>query len=282
MSSRTLCNFKTARKTITLGKETLIMAVLNCTPDSFSDGGSHEDTTAMVNHALEMIDQGAGLIDIGGESTRPGAKAVSEEEELSRVIPVIEALRKKSDILISIDTTKSNVARQAIEAGADIINDISAFKIDPKMKDVALETGAGCMLMHMRGTPQTMQQFLEYDDLIEDILTYFKETIKELTDFGIDEKCLMIDPGIGFSKNVDQNLQIIKELNLFSELNLPILLGTSRKSFIGHVLNKTNPQDRVWGTAASIAIGISNGAHAVRVHDITEMTDVAKLCDVLI
>ncbi|MCH2207971.1 MAG: dihydropteroate synthase [Lentisphaerales bacterium] len=282
MSKRPVYNFKSARKTLELGKQTLIMGVLNCTPDSFSDGGSYEDINAMVNRALEMIDQGAGLIDIGGESTRPGSEPVFEEEELKRVIPVIKKLREKSDILISIDTTKAKVAEAAIAAGADIINDISGFKIDPKMKQVAIDTKAGCMLMHMRGTPQTMQQFLEYDDIVEDIISYFQEIIDDLVSSGIDRQCLMIDPGIGFSKNVEQNLTLIRQLTDFEKLKLPILLGTSRKSFIGHVLGKQDPTDRVWGTAASIAIGIANGAHVVRVHDIKEMSDVARLSDSLI
>lgn len=282
MSKRPVYIFKTARKKIELGKETLIMGVLNCTPDSFSDGGSYKDIDAMVTRALDMIKQGAGLIDVGGESTRPGSKPVNEEEELKRVIPVIKKLRDKSDILISIDTTKAAVAKAAIEAGADIINDISGFKIDPAMKQVAIDTKAGCMLMHMRGTPQTMQQFLEYDDLVKDVIIYFEEIIDDLVKSGIDRQCIMIDPGIGFSKNVEQNLTLIKQLKDFECLKLPILLGTSRKSFIGHVLNKKDPKDRVWGTAASISIGIANGAHVVRVHDIPEMTDVAKLSDALL
>lgn len=282
MSKRPVYNFKTARKTIELGKETLIMGVLNCTPDSFSDGGSYENVDSMVKRALEMIEQGAGLIDIGGESTRPGSEPVDEAEELKRVVPVIQKLREQSEILISIDTTKAAVAQAAIEAGADIINDISGFKIDPKMKQVAINTQAGCMLMHMRGTPQTMQQFLDYEDIVQDIISYFEEIIRDLVSSGIDRKCLMIDPGIGFSKNVEQNLTLIRQLADFEKLKLPILLGTSRKSFIGHVLEKTDPTDRVWGTAASIAIGIANGAHVVRVHDIKEMSDVTRLSDAIL
>ncbi len=271
--------FHTANGILNIGPETLVMGVLNCTPDSFSDGGLHNTAAKAVERALEMIEQGAGLIDIGGESTRPGAKRVSESDELQRVIPVITALREQSDIPISIDTTKAVVAEEAIRAGADIINDISAFAADPKMKEVALKTGAGCMLMHMRGTPQTMQQFLEYDNLVEDIKHYFNNVIAGLTAFGIERKCLMIDPGIGFSKNVEQNLQLIKHLDEFLDLKLPILLGTSRKSFIGKVLEKPDPADRLWGTAASIAVGIVKGATVVRVHDISEMKDVAVLTD---
>jgi dihydropteroate synthase len=281
MSKRPLYTFKTPRKSIELGKETIIMGVLNCTPDSFSDGGSYQNRKRSLERALEMITQGAKIIDIGGESTRPGAAAVNEKEELSRVLPIIKDLRSESDTLISIDTTKAAVAKAAIEAGADIINDISAFKSDPQMKVVAKETGAGCMLMHMRGTPQTMQDFLDYNDIVQDVVLYFQEVIDELTAFGIDRQSLMIDPGIGFSKNVEQNLTLIRQLGDFKTLGLPILLGTSRKSFIGKILEKDDPNERVWGTAASIAIGIANGAHVVRVHDISEMADVARLSDCL-
>ena len=271
--------FKTAHRTLEINNKTLIMAVLNVTPDSFSDGGNYDSTDNAVQKALEMVDQGADIIDIGGESTRPGAQPVSLEEELKRTVPVIKALRKKSDILISIDTTKSEVARQAIKAGADIINDISAFKIDPKMTDVAAETGAGAMLMHMRGTPQTMQDNLKYKDLVGEIKTYFKDIIANLAKAGIQKESLMIDPGIGFSKNVEQNLQLINRLDEFLDFKVPILLGTSRKSFIGKVLNLENPSDRIWGTAASISIGIAKGASVVRVHDIKEMKQVSELTD---
>jgi dihydropteroate synthase len=275
-------DFKTASGTLEIGPETLIMGVLNCTPDSFSDGGEHNTVDKAVDRALEMIDQGSGLIDIGGESTRPGADKVSADEELARVIPVISTIREESDIPISIDTTKAAVAEEAIFAGADIINDISAFKMDPDMKGVAIRTGAGCMLMHMRGTPQTMQQFCEYDDLIADIKTYFTEIIEDLVQAGIDRSSLIIDPGIGFSKTADQNLQLINELDSFLDFNLPILLGTSRKSFIGKTLGKNDPADRIWGTAASNAVGIVKGASVVRVHDIAEMADVVRLTDAIL
>jgi len=258
------------------------MAVLNVTPDSFSDGGSYSSVDTAVEKALEMIKQGADIIDIGGESTRPGAVPVLLEKELKRTVPVITALRKKSEVLISIDTTKAEVARKAIKAGADIINDISAFKIDPEMKQVAVETGAGAMLMHMRGTPQTMQNDLHYDDLIGEIKSYFSEIIEDLEQAGIDRQKLMIDPGIGFSKNVEQNLQLINQLDQFLEFNVPILLGTSRKSFIGKVLKLGNPSERIWGTAASISVGICKGATVVRVHDIDEMKQISSLTDAIL
>ena len=275
-------SFKTAHNTIEIKNKTLIMAVLNVTPDSFSDGGSYADVKTAVKNAMQMVEQGADIIDIGGESTRPGAEKVSQETELKRVIPVIKSIRELSIVPISIDTTKSEVARQAIAAGADIINDISAFKMDPEMKNVALETGAGAMLMHMRGTPQTMQANLHYDDLLGEIKDYFKETIEELLSLGISKNALMIDPGIGFSKNAEQNLEIINKLDQFLDFEVPILLGTSRKSFIGKVLGLENPAERIWGTAASIAIGISKGAAVVRVHDIKEMKQVSMLTDAIL
>ncbi len=275
-------NFKTAHRSIEINNKTLIMAVLNVTPDSFSDGGSYSTIESAVNSALKMIELGADIIDIGGESTRPGAEPVSLEEEIKRTVPVIAALREKSDVLISIDTTKSEVARQAIKAGADIINDISAFKMDPGMTQVAVDTGAGAMLMHMRGTPQTMQNDLHYDDLIGEIKNYFSDIISELEKVGIEKNRLMIDPGIGFSKNVEQNLQLINQLDKFLEFNVPILLGTSRKSFIGKVLNLEKPAERIWGTAASISVGICKGASVVRVHDINEMKQISSLTDAIL
>lgn len=274
--------FKTAQRSIEINNKTLIMAVLNVTPDSFSDGGSYTDTESAVNKALEMIAQGADIIDIGGESTRPGAEPVSLDEEIKRTVPVIKALREKSDVLISIDTTKARVAELAIEAGADIINDISAFKRDPQMISVAVKTGAGAMLMHMRGTPQTMQQDLHYEDLVGEIKQYFSDIISELEKAGIDKQKLMIDPGIGFSKNTRQNLQLINNLDQLLTFGIPILLGTSRKSFIGKILKRDNPAERVWGTAASISVGICKGAAVVRVHDIDEMKQAALICDAIL
>ena len=274
--------FKTAQRSIEINNKTLIMAVLNVTPDSFSDGGSYTDTESAVNKALEMIAQGADIIDIGGESTRPGAEPVSLDEEIKRTVPVIKALREKSDVLISIDTTKARVAELAIEAGADIINDISAFKRDPQMISVAVKSGAGAMLMHMRGTPQTMQQDLHYEDLVGEIKQYFSDIISELEKAGIDKQKLMIDPGIGFSKNTRQNLQLINNLDQLLTFGIPILLGTSRKSFIGKILKRDNPAERVWGTAASISVGICKGAAVVRVHDIDEMKQAALICDAIL
>lgn len=275
-------SFKTAKGTIEINNKTLVMAVLNVTPDSFSDGGSYDGVKSAVDKALEMAELGADIIDIGGESTRPGAKKISQDTELKRVIPVIKSIRELLKTPISIDTTKSEVARQAIAAGADIINDISGFKMDPKMIDVALETGAGAMLMHMRGTPQTMQENLHYDDLLGEIKDYFCDIISDLEKAGIKKDSLMIDPGIGFSKNVEQNLQLINRLDEFLELEVPILLGTSRKSFIGKVLNLENTADRIWGTAASVALGISKGASVIRVHDIKEMKQVSSLTDAIL
>jgi len=262
----------------------MIMAVLNVTPDSFSDGGLYIEPQVAVEHALERIAARPSLIAVGTDSTRPGPDPVSAEEEIRRVVPAIEALRAVSDVAISIDTTKAAVARAAIAAGADIINDISGFKRDPEMLSVAAETGAGCMIMHMRGTPQTMQQpeNLIYDDLAGEIFSFFEQQIAELEAAGVERNQLMIDPGIGFSKSAEQNLELINRLDEFLPLELPILLGTSRKSFIGKVLDRPEAAERVWGTAASIAVGIVRGARVVRVHDIAEMHDVCRLTDAIL
>ena len=274
--------WKTRRQTLDLSQGGIVMGILNATPDSFSDGGRYSLTHQALGRAMEMVEEGARIIDIGGESTRPGAKKVSLQEELARVIPVIKAIRAQSNIPISIDTTKALVAEAAIAAGADIINDISAFNMDPDMKDVALKTGAGCILMHMRGTPQTMQSLTDYNDLILEIKNYFAELIAKLTTAGIKRECLMIDPGIGFSKTLEQNLLLIKHLDQFLDLNQPILLGPSRKSFIAKTLNTTDIEDLKWGTAAAITLGIAKGAAAVRVHDTSEMYKVAKISDSIV
>jgi len=223
------------------------------------------------------------VIDVGGESTRPGAAEIGIEEEISRVVPFIKALREFSDIPVSIDTWKSEVAVAAIEAGADIINDVTGFHRDEKLKDVAAKYGVGCIAMHMRGTPKTMQNLenLQYVNLVADICDYFKNTVEMLKSAGVDESKIMLDPGIGFSKSCEQNLQLVKELKSFKSLGFPVFLGPSRKSFIGQVLDIKEPENRVWGTVAVIAIGISNGADMIRIHDFEEMVQVAKMSDSL-
>lgn len=266
-----------------MGKKTYVMAIMNVTPDSFSENGVNFSLQKSIKAAREMIDCGVDLIDVGGESTRPGAVEIGVEEEISRVVPFIKELRTFSDIPVSIDTWKSEVAEAAIEVGADIINDVTGFHRDAKLKDVAAKYGVGCIVMHMRGTPQTMQNVenIQYVNLVADICDYFKETAKILLSAGVDSSKIMLDPGIGFSKDLEQNLEIVKELQTFRQLGYPVFLGPSRKSFIGKVLGIKEPENRVWGTAAVIAVGIKNGADMIRIHDFEEMIQVAKMADSL-
>lgn len=268
-------------RTLSFGKHCYIMGVVNRTPDSFSDGGRFSEETTAIEHALKMIDAGADIIDIGGESTRPGSAPVSLNDELERVIPVIKAIRALSAVAISIDTSKAEVARQALNAGADIINDISALSFDPDMASVVAQSGAPVILMHIRKTPADMQFDIHYDDLIEDILIYFRERIALAERAGIQRTQIIIDPGIGFGKTAAQNYHLVRELHRFLELERPILLGTSRKSFLGKIVNKP-ASERVWATAATVACGIWAGADLVRVHDVDEMHDVVRITEAIV
>ena len=250
-------------------KQSLIMGILNVTPDSFSDGGKYLEKNTAINHALEMIDEGADIIDIGGESTRPFSDPVSLKEEISRVVPVIEGIRKKSDICISIDTTKSQVATAALNSGASVINDVSAMEVDPLMVDVALKFDCPLIIMHMKGTPKNMQDDPQYESLISDIKDYLLDRTDFIISKGINPKKIVIDPGIGFGKTVENNFEIIKNLNHFTTMNFPVLLGASRKSFIGISLNLPE-KDRLEGSLAANIIGLQNGAKIFRVHDVAE------------
>jgi len=250
-------------------KQSLIMGILNVTPDSFSDGGKYLEKNTAINHALEMIDQGADIIDIGGESTRPFSDPVSLKEEISRVVPVIEGIRKESDVCISIDTTKSQVATAALNSGASVINDVSAMEVDPLMVDVALKFDCPLIIMHMKGTPKNMQDDPQYESLISDIKDYLLDRIDFIISKGINPKKIVIDPGIGFGKTVENNFEIIKNLNHFTTMNFPVLLGASRKSFIGISLNLPE-EDRLEGSLAANIIGFQNGAKIFRVHDVAE------------
>ena len=250
-------------------KQSLIMGILNVTPDSFSDGGKYLEKNTAINHALEMIDQGADIIDIGGESTRPFSDPISLKEEISRVVPVIEGIRKKSDICISIDTTKSQVATAALNSGASVINDVSAMEVDPLMVDVALKFDCPLIIMHMKGTPKNMQDDPQYESLISDIKDYLLDRTDFIISKGINPKKIVIDPGIGFGKTVENNFEIIKNLNHFTTMNFPVLLGASRKSFIGISLNLPE-KDRLEGSLAANIIGLQNGAKIFRVHDVAE------------
>lgn len=273
---------KTSRREILLGDRTLIMGILNVTPDSFSDGGLFNNQQKALEHALQLIDEGADIIDVGGESTRPGAAVVSAKEELDRVVPVINALAKKTDTAISIDTTKSLVAREALAAGAEIVNDISAGNKDHEMLPLVQETGAAMILMHMRGEPQNMQKGdLTYGDLMGEIIDYLGNCMEKAIAAGIEKEKLIIDPGIGFGKTFADNYRIIRNLTELKALGLPILMGTSRKLFIGKVTGG-EPKDRIEGTAATVVASILNGCHIVRVHDVAAMKKVAAVTDAIL
>lgn len=260
---------------------TYIMGILNVTPDSFSDGGEFNRLDIAVKRAKEMVDKGADIIDIGGESTRPGSDPLPLEEELERVLPVIERLSSEIDVPISIDTYKSKVGEAALEAGADIINDITGFKEEPELAKVAAEYGAPVVLMHIQGKPKNMQQNPSYEDLISEILDYLRKSIDIALEAGIAREKIIIDPGIGFGKTTEHNLEIMRRLGEFKSLGQPILLGTSRKSMIGNTLDLP-VDERVEGTAATVALGIANGANIVRVHDVKEMARVAKMTDAMV
>jgi len=261
-----------------LTSRTFVMGILNVTPDSFSDGGNFLDPSAAVEHGLKMIEAGADFIDIGGESTRPGSDPVSAEEEIKRVIPIIEQLARKSSIPISIDTYKSNVAFAALNAGAVIVNDISAMTFDSEMVSVISKHASGVILMHMKGEPKTMQKDPSYFNVTEEVLGYLRNRVQAAKNDGIQQ--IIVDPGIGFGKKFEHNIQLLKELSRFRELECPILVGPSRKSFLGAILNLP-PQERLEGTAAVVTSAILNGANIIRVHDVKEMKRVSLVSDTL-
>jgi dihydropteroate synthase len=265
----------------TWGQRTYLMGILNVTPDSFSDGGLFNTTSAALAQAQTMVDAGADIIDIGGQSTRPGAEQITLTEELDRVLSVLQIIRPKITIPISVDTTRAEVAQAAVEAGADIVNDISGGTYDPEMLPTVAKLDVPIMLMHIRGTPQTMQQLTDYQDLMGEIYSFLSQQIKAAITAGIQHEKIIIDPGIGFAKNYDQNLEIIRSLPTFKTLKCPILVGASRKSFIGKILNQPEPKARVWGTAAACCAAIFNGADILRVHDVAEMRDVSLVADTI-
>jgi dihydropteroate synthase len=258
------------------------MGILNVTPDSFSDGGNYSDPSRAVNRALEMVAQGADIIDIGGESTRPGSEPVVVAEELRRTVPVIEKIREQSDVLISIDTMKAETARQAVDAGADIINDVSAFESDTQMADVAAQTGAGVILMHMKGSPQTMQNHPEYGHVVNDICAYLKTRLDFAAQCGVERTRIAVDPGIGFGKTLKHNLELLQGIPVLAECGSPILIGASRKSFIGDVTGRKNPADRLGGSLGAAGWSIMHGAHILRVHDVIDTCDICRMLDTLL
>ena len=256
------------------------MGILNVTPDSFYDGGRYFEKEKAVEHGIRMVKQGADIIDVGGESTRPYSKRISAQEEMERVIPVIEALSKEIDVPISIDTYKSTVAEEAIKAGASIINDISAFRFDPEMPKVAARAGVPVILMHMKGRPENMQDNPCYKDVVKEVIGFLKEAKKKAIEAGIREDLIIVDPGIGFGKKVEHNLEIIRSLNKFSVLNSPILIGPSNKSFIAHIVGE-GWEERETGTMAVISYAVMNGVHIVRVHNVEKAVQTVRMIEAI-
>lgn len=260
-------------------REPLIMGVLNVTPDSFSDGGLHVDVAAALSHGVEMVAQGADLVDVGGESTRPGSLPVAPAEQVRRVVPVIRELsRAAPHLAISVDTTKRSVAEAALDAGARVINDISAGQDDPAMLPLAAERRCPIVLMHMRGTPATMQDAPTYADVTAEVIAFLKRRVGAAVSAGVDPADVLVDPGIGFGKTVGHNLELLRRLaELRAAVGRPVVLGTSRKGFIGRITGEADPTRRVFGTAATVAWGIANGASVLRVHDVGPMSQVARM-----
>ncbi|RAM48878.1 MAG: dihydropteroate synthase [Hapalosiphonaceae cyanobacterium JJU2] len=263
------------------GQRTYLMGVLNVTPDSFSDGGEFNAIATALVQAQALQAAGADIIDIGGQSTRPGAEQISTTEELDRVLPVLQVLRPEISVPISVDTTRSEVAIAAVKAGADIVNDISGGMFDPQMLPSVAKMGVPIILMHIRGNPQDMQKMTEYQDLMGEICNFLSERIAAAIAAGINQAQIIIDPGIGFAKNYEQNLEIFRRLPELKKLNCPILVGPSRKSFIGHILDQPDPKARIWGTAAACCAAIFTGADILRVHDVKQMHDVCLVTDAI-
>ncbi|MEJ6573199.1 MAG: dihydropteroate synthase [Akkermansiaceae bacterium] len=274
--------WKTRHRTIDLTHHGMVMGILNATPDSFSDGGKHSQGGAALGRALEMVEQGAGIIDIGGESTRPGAAEVSVKEEMNRTIPLIKSLRNETDVLISIDTSKSIVAAAAIEAGADIVNDVTGLR-DEEMIPLCAESGVGICIMHMLGEPRTMQKNPSYENeggVVAAVKSFFKERLATLTSQGIDPDCICFDPGIGFGKTLEHNLELLRHLSELQE-DRPILLGVSRKSFIGVLTDEDDPKKRDAVTAAITAMTYRSGIKLHRVHDVVTNVHALRLAQAL-
>ncbi|TLY18306.1 MAG: dihydropteroate synthase [Nitrospirae bacterium] len=265
---------------IPLNSRVLLMGVLNVTPDSFSDGGRYDDPEAAVEHALAMIEQGADLIDIGAESSRPGSDPVEEEEEIRRLLPVITAVCRQVSIPVSVDTTKAGVAQRALDAGAAIVNDISALRFDPLMGHVVAKAGGGLILMHMQGTPKSMQRDPQYRDVVAEVRQFFIERMKTAEDVGILPEQILLDPGFGFGKNVTHNLTLLMQLDQLAALGRPMVVGVSRKAFIGQVLDR-QVGERLMGTAVAVVVAVLRGARIVRVHDVRPMRDVVRMVEAI-
>ena len=277
---------KLPSRTLVLGERTLVMGVLNVTPDSFSDGGKFLDPQSAIEHALEMEQAGADMLDIGGESTRPGSTGTPAETELARILPVLEGLRGALKIPIAVDTRKSQVAEASISAGAQIINDISGLRFDPRIAEVAHRRGVPLILMHLRGEPATMQKGPFALDVMKDVVQGLRASIRKARAAGVRKSQIIIDPGIGFGKSFEQNYELLGKLPELAKLGHPLLVGTSRKGFLGTTLARNGkpapPEERLWATAATVTASILGGAHIVRVHDVAEMAQVARVADCLL
>ena len=266
---------------LVLGSRCLVMGIVNVTPDSFSDGGRFLQTDAAIAHGLELVRQGADLLDIGGESTRPGSQPITPEEELIRVLPVVTALAKQTAVPISVDTSKADVASACLRAGAHLVNDVAGLTGDPRMAEVVRDLGAGAIVMHMQGTPATMQVAPHYDDVVTDLSRFFAERVQSLTALGIPKAALMLDPGIGFGKTREHNITLLAQLARFNDLGLPICLGVSRKGFLGKLLDRS-PQDRLAGSLAAAAYALAqNAVHVLRVHDVAPTRDLVRVWEIL-
>jgi dihydropteroate synthase len=269
-------------RTLVLGERTQVMGVLNVTPDSFSDGGRYLDPDLAAERAMAMQSEGADLIDIGGESTRPGSEGISAEEELRRVMPVLERLRGMMKIPISIDTQKAAVAEAAVSEGVELINDVSALRTDPALAEVARRHRLPLILMHMRGMPRTMQKLPFARNVVAEVSKGLREAVVRARKAGVAKSQIILDPGIGFGKSYEQNCELLARLPKLARLGFPLLVGTSRKTFIGKLLGDVPEDKRMWGTAASVTASILGGAHIVRVHDVEEMVQVARIADVVV
>jgi dihydropteroate synthase len=262
------------------GERPFLMGIVNVTPDSFFDGGRWNETDVAVAHALRLVEEGADLLDFGGESSRPGSLPVDESEELRRVIPVITAVAKAVSVPLSVDTTKAAVARAALDAGASIVNDITGLRGDDQMVDVVAQAGAGLVLMHMQGTSQTMQRAPSYNDVVDEVATFFSERLQVALEGGVARSRIILDPGIGFGKLLSNNLDLLDRLDAFLKFGCPLLVGPSRKSFLGEITGRP-VADRMWGTASAVALAVARGAAIIRVHDVREMRDVVMVASAI-
>jgi dihydropteroate synthase len=258
------------------------MGIINATPDSFSDGGSFLNPQAALAHGLQMVAEGAEILDIGGESTRPGAQSVEADEEIRRVLPVIQALRRESQVLLSIDTSKAAVARAALDAGADIINDVTGLRGDPEMPALAASTSAGVVIMHMQGQPRTMQLAPTYDDVVEEVGNFFRQALERSVACGIDPMRIALDPGIGFGKTPEHNRRLLAELSAFLEFGRPLLVGVSRKSFLGWLAGSSAMDDRFWPGVALTSLCRERGARLLRVHDVKPHTEALRMTEAIL